>query len=362
VRGKFRDRLPLESPLVTRQDPPRRIRLHPFETEVARLLRRERLARDGDGVVVALSGGPDSTALLLALAAVAAGPGPRLRLVAAHLDHGLRRGSAADARAARALSRSLGIPFRSARLRGLRRRARGSLERAAREARYGFLARVALREKARAVATAHHRDDRAETVLHRLLQGTALAGMAGVPLRRPLPGAPGVEVIRPLFETGREAVLAYLRERRVVPRRDPTNLDGSNARSRLRTRILPPVLDEYPHAAASLLRLERLAREALGILDREARAAGGRFRRVRGAVSVPRATFEGRGPEGVRRLLREALRRLGTRPPEPPLSAVERLAEALAEVDGRTRRVPVRDGIEVAVGPATVRVGTRPGR
>jgi tRNA(Ile)-lysidine synthase len=336
--------------------PPRRPpppRLHPFEEAVAACVRERRLFRDGDRVVVALSGGADSTALLLALHALSRGPGPRARLAAAHLDHGLRRGSAADARAARALARRLGVPFRAARLRGLRGSARGSLEREARSARYGFLARVARREGARAVATAHHRDDRAETVLHRLLQGATLGGLAGIPARRPLPGAPGCSVVRPLFDADRAAVLAYLADRGVPHREDPSNGDGSNARSRLRTRILPALLLHYPQARTSLLRLGAQAREALEALDAAAAAAGPGVRVRAGAARLPRAAFEGRGSEAVRRLLAALLGALGEAP--PPRAAVERAREAIARADGEARRVPVRGGVEVEVGPGEVR-------
>ncbi len=309
-------------------------------------------------MIVAVSGGADSTALLLALAAAAGGPGPRVRLIAAHLDHGLRRGSAADARAVRSLCRGAGVPLRKARLEGLRRRTEGSLEQAAWRARYGFLARVARKERATAVATAHHRDDRAETVLHRLLQGASLGGLAGVPLRRPLPGAPGCEVVRPLFEEDRAGVLRYLADRGVPFREDPTNVDGSNARARLRSRVLPPVLREYPHARDSILRLEGLAREAAGVLHREAAAAARTFRRRGRVVTVPRSAFEGRGREWIRALLREALRRLGAPRTDPPRAAVERVEAALARRDGEERRVPVRGLEEVAVGPETVRVSS----
>jgi len=326
--------------------------LHPFEEAVRRCVRERRLFRGGDRVVVALSAGPDSTALLLALHSLSRGPGPRVRLVAAHLDHGLRRGSAGDARAAKALARRLRVPFRGARLRGLRGRARGSLEAAARTERYAFLARVARREGARAVAVAHHVDDRAETVLHRLLQGSSLAGLAGIPARRPLPGAPGCTVVRPLFDLERASVLAYLRDRGVPFREDPTNRDGSNARARLRAEVLPVLLRAYAQARTSLLRLEGQAREALRALDA---AAGGTPVRVRrGVARLPRAAFEGKGPEGVRRLLRALLAALGEAP--PARAAVERTREALGRGDRKERRVPVRGGVEVAVGPAEVRV------
>ncbi len=323
---------------------------------MAATIRRGRLFRDGDRVVVALSGGPDSTALLLALVALAAGPGPRVRLVAAHLDHGLRAGSRGDAAAARRLARSLGVPFRGGRLRGLRGRARGSLEAAARAERYAFLARVARRERATALAVAHHLDDRAETVLHRLLQGANLPGLAGIPLRRPLPGAPRCAVVRPLFEVDRAAILAYLAQRGVAAREDPTNRDGSNARSRLRERVLPALLAEYPGARLSLLRMAETAREASRLLDGEAAGAAARWR-VRGkGVLAPRADFEGRTAAGTRRLLAEALRAAGCGRSDPPRAAVDRFLAAMGSGDRRTRAVPVRAGVEARVGPATVEV------
>jgi len=319
---------------------------HPFESAVAAAVRRGRLFGAGDRVVVALSGGPDSTALLLALHALG------VPVVAAHLDHGLRRGSAGDAAAARRLARSLRVPYRSERLRGLE----GSLEKAARGARYAFLARVARRERVRAVAVAHHLDDRAETVLHRLLQGGALPGLAGIPPRRPLPGAPGCSVVRPLFDLDRASVEAYLRDRGVEAREDPTNGDGSNARSRIRMRILPAILAEYPGALASLVRLGETAREATRILDDEATRCAERWKRKGKGVTAPRADFEGLTAAGTRRLLAEALARAGCVRTDPPRAAMDRFLAALGERDGKARRVPVRGGVEARVTPRTVEV------
>jgi len=328
---------------------------HPFEAAVRDCVRSRRLLSDGDRVVVALSAGADSTALLLALRAIADGPGPRLRLVAAHVDHGIRPGSAADARAARALARRLRVPFRGRRLRGLRR-SRGSLEQSARRERYAFLAAVARRAGAAAVATAHHADDRAETVLHRLLQGATLGGLAGMPARRALPGAPGCRVVRPLFDLDREAVLAYLRDRGVAHREDPTNGDRSNARARLRAGVLPALRAAYPGFRASLLRLADQAREAAAALDAAARDRGAVVRRTAGGARVPRAALRGAGREGVRRVLGALLAAIGE--PAPPGAAVERAAAALAAEDGRERRVPVRGGVEARVGPRSVSVSS----
>ncbi len=338
--------------MARRRSPP--VPIHPFEAAVARFCRKERLLRDGDRVVVAFSGGPDSTALLLALHALSRGPGLRLRLVAAHLDHGLRRGSREDARAARRVARALGVPFRSRRARGIAAGGGGSLEQASRRARYAFLASVARKSRAQKVAVAHHLDDRAETVLHRLLQGSTLRGLAGIPLRRPLPGAPSCEVVRPLFEQDRASTLAYLRDRGASFSEDPTNSKGPNARARLRGSVLPAILAAYPQAPGSLLRLADLAREASCILDRSMPGGPAWLPTPDGAASIPRSAFRGRAEEGLRRLLGRGLEALGCPRTSPPLAAVRRLAETLAALDGRRRRIPILKGWEAEVGAGGV--------
>ena len=313
--------------------------------------------RDGGSVpvadvLVALSGGPDS----VALAAAAAVEAPRggLRAGAVVVDHGLQVGSADVAARAASQARQLGLD--PVVVRRVEVGAEGGPEAAARTARYAFLAAVARRVKARAVAVAHHRDDRVETVLHRLLQGATLRGLAGIPLRRPLPGARGCSVVRPLFAESRASILAYLEDRSVPFVEDPTNAGAGNARARIRSSILPSLLAAYPQAGASILRLEGLAREASGILDAELETAA-RGLRVRGATaSLPRAAFAGRSEEGVRRLLSRLLGAAGREGSDPPLAAVRRLREALASGDGKSRRIPVGKGVEAEVAAERVRV------
>jgi tRNA(Ile)-lysidine synthase TilS/MesJ len=163
-------------------------------------------------------------------------------------------------------------------------------------------------------------------------------------------------VVRPLFDLDRAAVGAYLRGRGAAPREDPTNRDGSNARGRLRERVLPAVLAEYPGAREALVRLGETAREAARVLEGDAAAAASRWTARGRTVTAPRADFEGRTRAGARRLLGEALRAAGCARIDPPRAAMDRLLAALGERDGRTRRVPVREGVEVEVSEESVRV------
>ncbi|MES1240391.1 MAG: tRNA lysidine(34) synthetase TilS [Acidobacteriota bacterium] len=200
-------------------------------------------------VVVAFSGGPDSTALLLSLVRLGL---PGFRVTAAHLDHGLDPGSADRAEAASRLADQLGVRFVGER-REVVRLPSESLEAAARRVRYGFLEEVRLREGARWIATAHHRDDQAETVLLRLLFGSGWEGLGGI---RPVRGS----VVRPLLDVPREDLLKVVEEAGLAPVRDPTNLDLAVPRNRIRHRILPGL------AAADLL--ARVAERARGASER----------------------------------------------------------------------------------------------
>src|SRR5438270_569184 len=159
---------------------------------LAAFFRDEAPLAPGDGVVVAFSGGPDSTALLWGMSRLAGRLG--VRLAAAHLDHAMDPGSAGRAAQAAGLAARLGVPCRVERIERvavLSGRAE-SAEAAARRARYAFLERTREALGARWITTAHHRDDQAETVLLRLLFGSGVEGLAGI---RPVHGA----VARPLL-------------------------------------------------------------------------------------------------------------------------------------------------------------------
>lgn len=240
----------------------------------------------GDGLIVAFSGGPDSTALLLGLVRFARHQ--RLRVTAAHLDHGADAGSAPRARAAVRLAESIGVPCAAERREVPRQRCHGeSPEAAARRIRYGFLEEMRARYHARWVATAHHRDDQAETVLLRWLFASGLEGLAGIRPR-------WKTLVRPLLELPRRELAAAVAAGGLVPVDDPTNRDCSSPRNLLRHRLLPLLAAEDPQVAARLARLATLAELARRRLRqrvrdrlRPQRAADGLVFRRTGLTHLP---------------------------------------------------------------------------
>jgi tRNA(Ile)-lysidine synthase len=210
--------------------------------------------------LVAVSGGADSVALALAVARLApAGAGERL--VIAHADHCLRPDSAADADFVRQLAERLGARFVGRRLDVPTAGGREGLEGRARRLRYDFLAEAAHEVGARHVLVAHTADDQAETILHRLLRGTGVAGLAGMRRSRPL--ADGVALLRPLLHVPRASVRAFLAATGQDWREDATNADVRHARNFLRHEILPRCeAGPYPAAAEAIVRLGHQAATA----------------------------------------------------------------------------------------------------
>ena len=218
-------------------------------------------------VLLAVSGGVDSTALLRAMAALKTeGPG---RLAVAHFNHGLRgQESQTDETFVVALCRELGVPCELGRAEEgrLASECRDGLESAAREARYDFLQRTADRLGARYLVTAHTADDQAETILHRILRGTGVAGLSGIARVRPL--GPATTLIRPLLAFRRAELEAYLENLGQPYRDDASNQNVRFTRNRIRHELLPSLAAQYnPGVVDALLRLGALAGEAQSVID-----------------------------------------------------------------------------------------------
>jgi tRNA(Ile)-lysidine synthase len=208
-----------------------------------------------DKLVVAVSGGPDSLALLHVL--VNGGLYPSENLTVAHLDHGLRPESAGEAKFVAQLAGEWGLEYRVGRVEvaEIARDNGLSIETAARQVRYQFLGDVAEGVGATAVATAHNADDQAETVLMHFLRGTGLAGLRGMLPVSPLPGSPGKLLIRPLLTVNRQEIEEYCRQNELDPVWDATNKDTSYFRNRIRHELLPTLREYSPQIDQRLVNM-----------------------------------------------------------------------------------------------------------
>lgn len=218
-------------------------------------------------VLVAVSGGPDSVALLLGLGGLR--DELDMEVYAAHVHHGWRGAEAdADAEFVLALGNALRIPTEvlpvtaddHSRLAGK------SLEEGARDIRYELLVEAATRRHCDAVAVGHTADDQVETVLHHIVRGTGVSGLAGMPAERRLAGS--IRLIRPLLHATRGEILRYLKDRQQPYRTDATNADATLTRNRLRLHLLPLLRNEFnPRVDAALLRLAHQAGETAQVLE-----------------------------------------------------------------------------------------------
>ena len=278
---------------------------------------RDGLLAPGDAVLVGVSGGPDSVALLQLLREV--GPSLRLSLEVAHVDHGIRgRQSRDDCEFVRGMAARLSLPFHLARLdlgEAADERGPGNLEARARERRYRFFAQVASERRMGKVAVGHNRDDQVETMLMWLLRGCGPEGLQGMPPARPLArspeGAGPPVLIRPLLDVSREEILAFLESRGLDHREDPTNRDPRYLRNWLRGAVLPELRSRSDGAMERrLARLGGMLRSDHALLERQAAAA---YPGVARGGALDRAGFLALDPGFRPRMARFWLRReLGT--------------------------------------------------
>ena len=278
-----------------------------FLGSVRSSITRHRMVRPGERVLVAVSGGPDSLALLSAL--VSLREDLRITLRAAYVDHRLRPAAAKkEAALVKRLGREWGVPVTVLR-RPMKREKEESLETAARRIRYDALAALARKRGCAAIATGHTADDQAETVLMRILRGSGVAGLAGIP---PVRKGAKLRIIRPLIACAREQVMEHLRARRLHPKLDSSNRSPRFVRNRIRNDLLIRLEKEFnPQVRKHLCRLADLAREDQDWLGGE---AGRRFRRVArvGPAKVRlNCALLRKDPPGLRRaVLRLAAQRL----------------------------------------------------
>jgi tRNA(Ile)-lysidine synthase len=242
---------------------------------VATAADRRAVIAPGETVLVACSGGPDSTALLDSLARLA--PTRHWLLTVAHVDHGLRAGSEAEAFAVAELASVRGLPFHSLRVHVA---SGGSLQDRARIARHGALRAEAARVGADVIALGHTSDDQAETVLMRLLAGASPVGLPAMAERER-------GLARPLLRVWRVATIAYCTALGIEPLVDPSNADSRFLRSRVRHEVIPALEAVFPGARRRLVVLAERQRRLLESVSAVAGSEQNGLRIVEGSDPGP---------------------------------------------------------------------------
>jgi len=225
--------------------------------KVRHYIEHYRMIQPGNRVVLGFSGGADSVALLHVLKELQ--KPLNFQLYAAHVNHGLR-GQAArdDAKFAEEMCRKWDIPFflKEADIHSLSKELHISEEETGRLVRYGFFNEVMDRIKGDRIATAHHKNDQAETILHNIIRGTGMRGLTGIkPIR-------DGTIIRPFLDVTRQEIEDYLKVRKISYRLDATNVDSIYTRNRIRNKLLPDLEESYnPDIVDSLARMADILRE-----------------------------------------------------------------------------------------------------
>ena len=291
------------------------------------------------GLVLAVSGGPDSTALLVLAARWARRLKRAPKLVAVTIDHGLRAEAAREAAAVKRLARRLGVAHRTLRWRG--KKPKTGLQEAARIARYRLLAETAASAGYAHILTAHTLDDQAETVLFRLARGSGLMGLAGIAHASPLPvGADRMGfLLRPLLQISKARLVATLRAAGIAYSEDPSNRDPRFTRARLRA--LMPDLAREGLSAHGLSRFAARMRRADATIEFAVAAARDALApepwSERGPVRFDTARFASLPAEVALRLLGRAVAFTGSEGPVE-LAKLESLYASMRQSATRLRR------------------------
>ena len=290
------------------------------------------------GLLLAVSGGSDSTALLVIAARWAKKRKRAPKLLAVTVDHGLRPEARREAAMVKRLARRLGVPHRTLRWRG--RKPKTGLQEAARIARYSLLAQAAVRAGYEHILTAHTLDDQAETVLLRLARGSGLTGLAGMAHASALPvGAEtAIFLVRPLLRIPKSRLVATLKAAGIGHSEDASNRDPRFTRARLR--MLMPALAREGLDARGLMRLAMRMRRAEATIEFAVGAARAALApgpwRERGPIVFDVAHFRDLPAEVALRLLGRAVAQTGDEGPVE-LGKLEQLYEVL-----RQSRPPLR--------------------
>ncbi len=313
------------------------------ENRVLQFIKEKQLIPSPQKLLVAVSGGPDSVCLLHIMVKLRQELGIELHV--AHLNHQLRGAeSEADARYVADLALRLEIPatIESRDIKAHQAQHHASLEEAAREVRYTFLAQVAGSVGAGRTAVGHTIDDHVETILMHLIRGSGTRGLRGLQsLSQWQSSGASLTIIRPLLELSREETAACCRRHRLNPRTDTSNLSPEPLRNRIRHHLLPQLRKYNPQVAEALLRTARIATDDLAFIDGEvARLWGQVARKQTDSVVIDRQSFIALPSALKRHLLRASIESLLGNLKDIEAGHIEDMIDALDKPAGKVIGLP----------------------
>lgn len=315
----------------------------PLEPRVLSFIQQHNLVPPFQPLLLAVSGGPDSVCLLHILSKLQKELGATLHV--AHLNHQLRGADAdADAQYVSDLAKRLGIPATIGQrdVRAYQAQQHLSLEEAAREVRYTFLAEMAGSVGAGRVAVGHTLDDHIETVLLHLVRGTGTRGLRGLlPVNEWHSSTRSITIIRPLLQVSRDETARYCAEYQLMPRLDVSNLSLSPLRNKIRHQLLPQLRSYNPRINEALLRTARIASGDVALLDEQVDRVWDEIaRREQNTIILDKRGFD-RLPFALRRnLLRTAIEKLIGNVRDIEMRHVDGVMAALSKPAGRRLHLP----------------------
>jgi len=314
-----------------------------LEQRVLHFIQEHHLVSSQSRLLVAVSGGPDSVCLLHILVKLQEELGIRLHV--AHLNHQLRGAeSKADAQYASNLARRLGIPatIEQRDVKAYQKDKHISLEEAAREVRYTFLAQVAKAIGASQVAVGHTMDDHIETILMHLVRGTGTRGLRGLqPHTEWQSSGNSLIIIRPLLQVSREETANYCHGHKLMPRIDTSNLSLSPLRNRIRYQLLPLLKSYNPQVTEALLRTASIASDDLAVIDKDGSQLWAEIaQRQENTIILDKERLLELPPALKRHLLRMSIEKLLGNVKDIEMRHIEEIMSALTKPAGKRLSLP----------------------
>lgn len=353
-----------------------------FVKEIASSLRQRCSVKAGDRLLIAVSGGADSVALLRVMASLADRRGRDMTLAVGHVNHGLREQAVDDAKLVQSLASELGVEYFEATLKPGAANDRNdgrddecdakpdNTEQWARHGRYEALAQMAESFEAMGVVAAHHADDQLETILMRLMRGSGVQSLAGMKWRRRLTPDSPLQLLRPMLSTTHEQAVNYLKSLNQAWCEDHTNTDTTRLRAALRAKVLPQLKALSPKLTARVMHTSEQLHGAGQVLGASVKQAivkhvtehsstrGGQHHEL----CVDRTAARVMSPAVLQGMLRDLLIRSGVSADSLRREVVLKLAHAMKDNDGSVRNFAFGNDVKATLNRTQLKIASAPMR